>query len=183
MKNGEFSAKIIEQTLLNCRFEEKRDYVSLSQISQPVEELVRQYREGYISDENGKLKCYKGYQMENDLLKRVKAAYGEAIILHPEVTYSACPNLIKGHPDFKYNEYPGDSKSIAVDEWLPKDGYVSKRIYMQMQAYMLCMGVDKSVVLFESRETGKMLDIWVHANDSMQNIIELKLIEVIKILG
>jgi hypothetical protein len=45
------------------------------------------------------------------------------------------------------------------------------------------MGVDKSVVLFESRETGKMLDIWVHANDSMQNLIELKLIEVIKILG
>ena len=49
-----------------------------------------------------------------------------------------------------------------------------------MQAYMKYSGKDKALVIFESRESGKLIDYWVRANWNIQNEIDEKLQQIVK---
>jgi len=178
VKNGGFSAEIEKYTCANSNFQPKRNYISLSQIHLSVEEIINQFRGGFEDTIAGRLKCYKGYQMEKDLMQRIKSVFGARIKTETEI--AAFDGLVKGHPDFTFNDYPSDCKSVLMDDWFPKDGKLPRRIYWQMQAYMKYSGKDKALVIFESRESGKLIDYWVRANWNIQNEIEQKLQQIVK---
>jgi hypothetical protein len=169
---------IEEYTASISNFDERRDYVSLSHVHLGADELVAQFQGGFQDGRDVRLKCYKGYQMEKDLVSRIRAVFGNRISDGGEI--SAFGGLVKGHPDFLFDGYPADCKSVLMDEWLPKDGKLSRRIYWQMQGYMKYAGKEKSLVIFESRENGRLVHIWVRPNLGIQNDIESKLQEVVK---
>lgn len=178
IKNGLFSSEIEKYTLENSNFQQKRNYISLSHIHLSVDEIINQFKAGFEDTIPIRLKCYKGYQMEKDLMHRIKAVWGERI--KTDIEISAFNGLVKGHPDFTFDDYPGDCKSVLMDDWIPKDGKLPRRIYWQMQAYMGYSGKNKSIVIFESRESGKLVDYWVRPNWTIQNEINEKLKQVIK---
>ena len=177
-RNGDFSADITKYTIKHSHFETMRDYISLSHVYLSVEEIVRQFNYGFVDTTPIRLKCYKGYQMEEDLLKRIKAVYGDRIKTGIEIV--AFDGAVKGHPDFTFDDYPSDCKSVLMDKWLPVRGILPKKIYWQMQAYMKYSGSNKALVIFESRESGKLADYWIRANVGIQNEIENKLIQVLQ---
>ncbi len=168
--------EIERYTAEHSNFDVRRDYISLSHIHQTVEEIVDQYRNGFQDGRDVRLRCYKGYQMEKDLLVRIRAVYGPRIKGGGEI--SIFDGLVKGHPDFLFDDYPGDCKSVLMDEWLPIDGKLPRRIFWQMQAYMKFAEKQKALVIFESRESGKLVDIWLRPSFKVQNEIVDKLEEI-----
>jgi hypothetical protein len=181
MTNGEFTTAITKITADCSHFEPSRNYISLSHISLSVDELIEQYRNGFEDNLNVRLKCYKGYQMEADLLKRITLAFGARISTGIEITLHN--GLVKGHPDFTFDRYPGDCKSVLMDDWLPQGKNLSRKIYWQMQAYMRFTGQDKAIVIYESRESGKIEDYWLRANISVQKEIDEKIKAILNILN
>lgn len=165
-------------TAQNSRFETERDYMSLSHSALSVDEILLQREKGFEDNELIRLRCYKGYQMEDDLKKRIKAVFGDRVEMNVEI--AAFDGLVKGHPDFTFDGYPADCKTVPLDEHLPRDKKVSRKVYSQMQAYMLYMGKPKSLVIYESRETGKLVDVWLRANEAVQKEIDKKFGEAVR---
>jgi hypothetical protein len=149
-------------------FETKRDYISLSHAVQPKEDLLKMYLDGFIDGHLIRLRCYKGYQMERDLVTRVKHVLGAAD--HPEI--SAHNGIVRGHPDFIIEGCPGDCKSVPMDEHLPTDTFkLPRRVYWQAQAYMWYVSARKALIIYESRESGLIRDFWVQPNSNVQREI------------
>ncbi len=160
-------------------FETSRDYISISHCGLSVDEIVQQHQLGFTDTPDVRLRCYKGYQMEADLKSRIKGAFPDRYSEGKEAT--AFNGLVKGHPDFMFDGFPSDCKSVALDDHLPQ-GKVPRKVYWQMQGYMLYMNSPKSLVIYESRHTGKLLDFWIMANIKIQEEIHDKFTAVIKII-
>lgn len=173
MKN--ISKYLISYTIEHSKFEEKRNYVSLSNSIKTAEELFNDYVNGYSTNETGKLKCYKGYQMENDMITRLIALYGERIETNCEI--SVFDGIVQGHPDLKLFGIYGDIKSVLKDEWIP-NGRLPRKVYYQMQGYMHYSGTKESIVIYESRESGLIADFIVKENIAVQDEIRRKMYQV-----
>lgn len=177
------SAELEAWTVGNSGYEEKRDYIGLSQAHLTEEEIISNYMNGFQEiDHQAKLKCYKGYQMEKDLLMRLKVVYGDRVqIPAPEI--SAFQNKVKGHPDFNFDKDPADCKSVPMDTHIPT-GKLPRKVYMQAQASMLYMKKTRALVLYESRESGIIRHFWVYPVDALQREIDQKFYNVVeKIFG
>lgn len=48
-----------------------------------------------------------------------------------------------------------------------------------MQAYMLYIAKEKAIVIYESRETGKLIDFWIRSNFNIQREISSKIDRVV----
>lgn len=180
---GYIADQLSKYTAENSRFETSRNYVSISHASLSIEEILNQWANGFEDSLDIRLKCYKGYQMEDDLKARCKKVFGNDFFDYGEI--SAFNGIVKGHPDFKYQGLPGDIKTVALDEYLPTQK-LPRRVYYQMQGYMLYSNTHKSLVIYESRATGKIVDFWVYPNASIQKEINDKFEQVashIKIHG
>lgn len=169
---------LLKFTLSNSNFDLKRDYVSMSHIHLPVESIIDIYKKGFETSPVIKLKCYKGYQMEHDILNRLKKIYGDKIKTHIEYSLG----YVKGHPDFELEGIPGDCKSVLMDEWLPTN-HIPKKVYWQMQGYLYLSTKLKGFLIYESRENGILKVLEVFKNDRIQNQIEQKINEISKILS
>lgn len=168
--------EIEKYTAENSNYQTSRNYISLSSISLSVGELISQYKTGFPDSIETRLKCYKGYQMEKDLLARIQNIFGDRVNINIELSF--LDGLVKGHPDFSFDGYPADCKSVLMDEWLPQDGKVSRKIYWQMQGYMKIMAKDKALLIYESRESGKLVEVWIKANANIQKEIGDKLVQI-----
>jgi len=171
--------KLNEVTIINSNFEDKRDYISLSNIYKPVDELISDYMNGYTATDSQKIMCYKGYQMEDDLISRLIISYPNSIKTGHEISIEN--GLIKGHPDFLFNTIPGDIKSVALDEWIPKDKFsLPKKVLWQIQAYMYFMESDKGIIIYESRQSGIIKDFLCYRNTPLQKMIGQKIFDIIQ---
>lgn len=177
MTDQQITAMLEEYTAANSNFEDRRNYISLSHCHLSAEEILAQFNDGFQGGLLTRLKCYKGYQMERDLMARIIATFGKRIDVGLQV--SAYDNLVQGHPDFCFDNYPGDCKSVLMDDWIP-NGKLPRKVYYQMQGYMLYSGAPKSLVIYESRETGILKAFWIHANKRLQSEIDAKLSTVVK---
>jgi len=181
MNEEQITEAIERYTALHSNFETSRDYISLSHCHQSIDEILHQYKNGFPDSLKTRLKCYKGYQMELDLLARIKKVFGpDRVKTGWEI--SAFDGKVKGHPDFKFMEYPADCKSVLMDDWLPI-GKLPKRVYWQMQGYMLYSDRIRALVIYESRETGLLKSFWINANRSIQAEIDQKMKEVVRQLA
>lgn len=177
---NDIAKKLEAYTAANSNFETKRDYISMSHSSSTIEEIVNSWRNGFEDSHVIRLRCYKGYQMEKDLVDRVVRTFPSEVTLHQEIT--AYGGVVKGHPDFNFNLFPSDVKAVPLEEHLP--GYkIPRRVYCQMQAYMLYSNQPKALVIYEARDSGKIQHYWIEANEKVQNEIDAKFREVIRILG
>jgi hypothetical protein len=109
--------------------------------------------------------------MERDLRQRTSNAFPkEYVDFHPEI--SDFDGLVKGHPDFMWEGNPGDFKSVLKDEYLPQ-GRLPRRVYWQMQAYMLYSKKQSALVIYESKESGLISDYFIRANDAIMIEIDI----------
>jgi len=185
-KEGIISDMLTRHTISESNFEEKRNYISLSHIALPEEELIRQYTHGFDWEVKTKLKCYKGYQMEKDLLQRIVRIFDkDQILFKPEIVAFDNGQLkILGHPECLIDGWITDCKSVLKDEWLPENTRgISRKIFWQMQGYMryntASTKTDYALVIFESRESGIIRDYWIKQNVKIQEEIEKKIENII----
>lgn len=177
---GQIATLLENYTCNISHFETSRDYISISHCGLSVDEIVEQHIQGFTDTPDIRLRCYKGYQMEADLKARIKGAFPQRY--SEGVEAKAFDGKVKGHPDFMFDGFPADCKSVALDEHLPQ-GRVPRKVYWQMQGYMLYLNAPTSLVIYESRHTGKLLDFWISANLKIQEEIHDKFIEVIRLIS
>lgn len=171
------SSTLEQFTASISKFETKRPYISLSNSIKSEEELLHDYFHGFTAGHEGLLKCYKGYQMEHDLKARIEKCFHGHV--GPGGEISAFNGLVQGHPDFLFDGYPGDCKSVNLDEHLPVDGKLPRKVYWQMQGYMLYGKKDKALVIYESRQSGFIRDFWIVRNGPIQIEIDAKMRSVV----
>lgn len=165
------SESIEKHTAAISGFETKRDYISLSHATESKEDLLKMFLDGFVDSHLIRLRCYKGYQMERDLVARVKQVLRADDF--PEI--SAYDGIVKGHPDFRLEGCPGDCKSVPLDEHLPADKFkLPRRAYWQVQAYMMYGFAEKAFLIYESRESGLIRDFVVRPNSNVQAEIDAK---------
>lgn len=169
-----------ELTIQTSRFDERRNYISLSRIYLQPEILVDEFLKGRTANRKEKLKCYKGYQFEDDLLKRLKIVYPDDLKTGTELSIE--DGLFKGHPDFEFKSYPGDCKSLNRDDYMPWDHRISPKHFYQIQAYMMYSGKDKGYILYESQESGTLLCLSFQANERVQKNISERIIQIKQLL-
>jgi hypothetical protein len=171
------SEQLEKHTCENSSFETARNYISLSHIHLEYEEILKMYHNGFDDSKQIRLRCYKGYQMEADLKRRIVNVFPDRIKTNIEI--SLFGGLVQGHPDFEFDGYPADCKTVPMDEHLPREGKVSRKIYSQMQAYMLYTNKPKALLIYESRETGIIIDIWLRENKAIQQGIDDKINRIV----
>jgi len=180
MEQGELlENRLINYTVANSNYEEHRSYIGLSKISEPAEKLAQLYKSNQSADVKTKLKCYKGYQMEADIIDRLKKIYLNRINI--EKTITAYDGLVQGHPDGWLDDFPLDVKSVLCDDWIPETK-LPTRIYWQMQGYLLYARKEKAFVIFESRENGIIRVKTITPNYSIQKAIDEKLRKTIQLI-
>lgn len=147
----EIKAALEKVTVAESCFDTERKYIGLSQIGDCPLITVRKYLNGHSAGVLGMLKCYKGYQMERDLVRRLTVAFPNRI--QPGGEVSGFGGRVLGHPDFHLDDIPGDCKSVNLDEHLPKRG-LPRRVEFQMNGYMYFGDKPRSYVVYESRQSG-----------------------------
>ncbi len=180
MKVKEIAEALEKYTIEKSNFDEKRNYISMSHSHLSVEELIEQYTKGFEKTKDICLKCYKGYQMEEDMISRLNAVFKEKITNGGEIEVFA--GIVKGHPDFRFENNPADLKSVLMDDWIPKEK-VPYKVYCQMQSYMMYSNRDRGLVIYESRETGIIKAFDLFSNNKLQKEIHNKFREVVKKLN
>lgn len=174
---SEISIALESHTAQNSKFETSRDYVSISHCYDNVDQMVNTFIHGFEDSLDIRLRCYTGYKCESDLMRRIKAVFGDRIKTGIEI--SEYDGLVKGHPDFTFDAFPADCKKVPLDEHLP-DGRIPNRVFWQMQGYMLYMAKPKALVVYESAATGKIRDYWIPSNQNIQSQISAKFDAVVK---
>jgi hypothetical protein len=167
-------AQALQQfTATISNFDTERDYVSMSHAGMDAQEIIRTIENGFEDSLSIRLRCYKGYQMERDLLERLKKLLTNRIVTPVELV--AFDGIVKGHPDFLLDDYPGDCKTVPLEEYLPENSRrIPRKVFFQMQAYMLYARKDKAVVVYEARDTGAIRDYWLTANPTIMGAIDHK---------
>jgi hypothetical protein len=178
------NAKYLENTLIDftvrhSQYDEHRNYVGMSQILRSESEILDNFRHGTPADDAARLKCYKGYQMERDLVTRCRAIWKNRITFRELEAYNG---WVKGNPDFFFDESPCDCKSVLLDTHIPARNKIPQRSYWQMQAYLLFSQVNRGFLIYESRETGKIVVHTVYENSNIQAEIKLKLQRIVETL-
>lgn len=96
---------------------------------------------------------------------------------------SAFNGLVRGHPDFRFDGFPGDCKTVPLDEHLPEPGRLPRRVFFQLQGYMLYGCDDRALAVYESRENGMIRVFWVYRNARVQEQIHETLSQAAAIIG
>lgn len=174
-----FTGDLVAITNQLSNYEEKRNYISLSKISLPVSELIELFDKGSNPEGLIRQKCYKGYQMEKDLIRRLELLYQDDI--KTDVEYSLAKGLIKGHPDFEYKGIPGEIKSVLMDEWIPNHLPPMKVMY-QVHGYMYAGDKSNAIVIYESRESGRLRTFHITKDSAIMERVEIKIKEIIDVL-
>lgn len=187
-------------TAAQSRFEANRAYLGMSDASLPVNKIVERYFEQRNATLRAHLLCYKGYQMEDDVIRR----YREYLMKLNPTAYSirdyqieAFDGMVKGHPDLlvMYPKWsnstvainstvPTDVKSLPSDELLPlRWEDISLKAQMQMQAYLHFTKLPMGRMIFESRENGFFRVFDVTRMPAVGQEIEDKFTEAINIIN
>ena len=150
--------ELIDITKKLSGFEKKRNYISLSHISECPRKIINNYKNGYRTNDKMLLKCYKGYQEEKDLKRRIKLLYPDFIETRE---ISVHDGLVKGHTGGELRGILIEIKSIGKDKYLPVNS-ISTKNYWQIQAYLYFGKYKKCNGVYESRESGliKVMEIF-----------------------
>jgi len=174
------SVELERYTAANSNFDRTRPYVSMSHVTLSEEEIMALFLNGFEDSLAIRLRCYKGYQMERDLKERISKVFPDQVKFGIEI--EAFQGMVLGHPDFFFAGYPADCKSVPLDEHLP-GGKLPRRVYWQMQAYMKYSLKSQALVIYESRETGRIMHYWIRENLAIQAEINHKLQRVVEAIG
>jgi hypothetical protein len=175
---------LIDYTIYHPRLEQHRNYIGLSGIGDCPRVLYDKYMRQAGNAEHSPdqlLIFYMGYAMEDDIVARLKAI-GD---YQPGFEISLYDGLVKGHTDGVFNGDLLEVKSVALAEYLPKDGKLPRRVSWQVQAYLTFgqtvghIRFERAQVVYVARENGEIVVISVKTDREMAGRIRAKLVNVV----
>lgn len=135
-------------------FEEKRDYVSMSHISECPRKVVREYLNGFQVDAHTHHMCYAGYHHEDDMIKMLTQL---GLITKTNVEVMApFDSRLRGHLDALLEETVIELKSISGRQWDSLKENADRAMwkhYVQVQLYMRYGNFPRALVIYRNRET------------------------------
>lgn len=173
---------LTKYTVDHSRFEEARDYIGLSSIWDCPAAIINRYLHGNGDPGvRGRLKCYKGYQIEDDIVDRLIAIYGNGRDaferVKRDVEISLYGGLVKGHMELMIDGILVEIKSVPLDEHLPQK--LARKVLWQVNAYMKYLPSGRCFVVYESRESGLFRVFEVMADKEFGERIERKVEQLV----
>jgi len=141
----------------------------MSSLGLPEHEIIKQFREGSIPDDETRLKYYQGTIAERGLRLRLMELHRSGRLVFEEPReIRAFDGLLVGHTDGAVDGVVIEYKTVPTAEILQE--VISRhklpwRVYTQIQAYMLWGPYPSGMVIYECRSGGRP---WIHevARDS-----------------
>ena len=165
---------LIHYTAHHPWLEPHRTYIGLSGIADCPRILYDKYLRSAGNSEHGNTKLltyYMGYAMEADIISRLQAI-GD---YQPSIEISLYDGLVKGHTDGSFNSDLLEIKSVALTEYLPRNGRLPDRVWWQVQAYMAYTQFTQTQVVYIARDYGELMVIPVRFSRAMQTKVENKI--------
>ena len=166
-------------TIDYSRYEETRNYIGLSSIWDCPAAIINRYLHGNRAPGvRGRLKCYKGYQIEDDLVRRISELYSFPdfkVERNKEIILFG--GLVQGHMELTIDGIPIEVKSVPLDEHLPRG--VPRKVLWQVNAYEKYLPQNRAIVVYESRESGLLRTFDIMADKEFGERIEKKVEQLV----
>ena len=144
-----------EKVAATCRYEAKRNYLSMSKIAECSRKIALEFVNGTKPDYNTKARCWLGYNFEDIVAQWLI----EEKILLPESRgkeISVFGGKFKGHIDGHSNQMKLiEIKSVSTDKFerILRDIKVPTKNFFQTQTYMYNGGFKEAMIIYVCRET------------------------------
>lgn len=157
---------IIEYIEKYSGFETRRDYVSISHLSECPRKIVREFLDGFSVEEHTHRMAFAGYESE----RNVKAMLRELGYLEREDVEVVAPfdERLRGHLDGIWEENVIELKSVShiqFEKVRKKTDRVLWKHYVQVQMYMHYSGLRNALVFYRDRESYEHMVIAVPYNE------------------
>lgn len=171
MNAKELTQLLISASIDLCGHEDRKNVISMSNLTLPVGEIVSRYYNGWPADRDKRLLFYQGTNADISFRHRLEHGI-KGMSYSPEydldVLITAFNGRLTGHPDAVVDNVVIEYKSVpnnAQLERIREQRRVPFRTFSQVQAYLLWGKYDHAIVVYESRENGQIaaLDIAPHA--------------------
>jgi len=177
---------LIEETVRQCGHEERQGQLHMSSLHLPVDVILENIRNGQQVDDEMKLKFYRGTHAEKGFQERLRS------LLLAHQLYSDGPRTIRaydgrliGHIDASL---PNDNVVIDYKSAPDKDALaevmqtrqVSRRIYFQVQSYMLWGNFGKGFVVYETMKEGFIFIVEVRPHEATRRRLKDTVREVLE---
>lgn len=150
-----YGTKIDEYITMHSGFEEHRDYLSMSHLSECPRKIVREMREGFTVEEHTHRMAYAGYEHERNVIFMLHEM-GLIDRVNVEVV-APFDSRLRGHLDGIWGNVVIEIKSLShknFEKMIQKDkNRALWKHFVQVQMYMRYSGLKEAVVIYRDRET------------------------------
>jgi len=168
-KNPKFLlVRIQEYIAQHSGFEPRRDYLSMSHLSECPRKIVEEYFNGYQIDEHTHRMAFAGYEHEMSLVAMLRVL-GMLETEQVEVVAPFDPRL-RGHMDGVWEDSVIEIKSVSRTQYekiSKKQDKVLWKHFIQVQMYMHYSGLHRALVFYRNRETYEHMIISVGYHPDM----------------
>lgn len=146
--------RITEYIVGHSGFETRRDYLSLSHLSECPRKIVREFRDGFTVEAHTHHMAYAGYEHERNLLAMLRdMEMLEQVNVEVVAPFDA---RLRGHMDGTLDGNVLELKSVSqrqFDKVANKGTKVLWKHFVQVQMYMHYSGLRRALVIYRNRET------------------------------
>ncbi|RPI64503.1 MAG: hypothetical protein EHM48_00700 [Planctomycetaceae bacterium] len=161
---------LVNWTVAHSGHEQARAYIGLSGIADCDQVIYDRYFEGSHAQVGQHLLTRVSYDLEAKLVERL----GDIGIYQTGEEISLFDGVVQGHTDGRIGEAVLEIETIALERWLPQEGRLPNRIFMQVQAYMHYLKRDFCHVLYLARDTGIVQVNGIRRRPELGDVIEAK---------
>lgn len=157
MTTQTFHMLLVEETVRQCGHQERKGVLSMSSLLEKDEVIIDRFRNGHDVDTLTKLKFYHGSHAEEGMRTRLIALFEQTGKLECGTTLVAYDGRLTGHVDFIIDGIVVEYKTVPTVEILDRmreQNNLPRRVFYQVQAYLLWGKFPKAFVVYESRAGG-----------------------------
>lgn len=167
--------RINEYIVSHSGFETRRDYLSMSNLSECPRRIVQEYRDGFKVEAYTHHMAFAGYEHERNMIGML-TDLGVLDQVNVEVT-APFDSRLRGHLDGVCGGDVIEIKSVSrkqFDKVAEKQDKVLWKHYMQVQMYMRYSGLRRALVIYRNRETYEHMVIAVPYSEVQSHKFEEK---------
>jgi hypothetical protein len=151
MNVSDLEKSLINWTVQNSGYDEHRSYIGLSGIADCSLLIYRRFFNHTGASMESQLKTRYSYELEKNIQERFKGLN----VYSPGKEISLYDGLVKGHTDGEILNNLLEIKTVPLFEHIPRSAReISRKIFLQCQAYMMYGNYEQAVVIYFARDQG-----------------------------
>jgi hypothetical protein len=174
MNAAELQQALIDWSVKYSGYEDHRNYIGLSGISDCPKVIFRRFFNSYAIQVKEHLRTRYSHEIEGVIKDRLR----KMGVLEIGQEISAYQGMVRGHIDGEISEKLLEIKTVPLAEYLPVGG-VPRKVFWQVQGYMCYGGYEEALVLYFARDKGTFRTFEIPIDQAVGNEIDAKIKSVL----